>query len=152
MPLQRRGRPANEHDLAAVREYLRAHPGATDTEIAKAMTTPTRRFTRAMANSRLSTLRGRGVVDHRNSVIQEELWPAFLLLDVPRSKEPAVRAALSQHPEDLTQFPALGLELECNFVVTTVVSDVRAVDALRMRCLRAGAVKARAVMRLPAAS
>jgi hypothetical protein len=149
--IEHRGRPANERDLAAIKELLRDRPGVSDTELARVLTSQSRRFTRSMVNSRLRTLRTRGLIDARNVLIQPDLWPAYLLLEVPKGRARAVREAIGSHPERATHHQVVGLELECNLLVATSASDLNAVDALRLRCLRAGALVARAVYELPAA-
>ncbi|MEK6225565.1 MAG: hypothetical protein AABM40_04635 [Chloroflexota bacterium] len=146
MKIDGRGRPADERDLKKVISFLSANPRATDTDIAHALSTPERRFTRSMVNARLTTLHGRGLVNQRNEVIQPELWPAYLLLQVESERRLRVDQELRKHPEKTTSLSVVGLGSETNFLVVTVASGLKSIDGLRRRCLRAGATTAYALI------
>jgi DNA-binding Lrp family transcriptional regulator len=140
MSPERRGRPSDERGLRQLMDFLKEQPGASARAIARALG-----WKPATVQSRLRQLQQRGRIDRANRVIQPDLWPAYLLLDVPRDRMAAVESALRREDPNARALPVTALNLECNLMVETLVLDLRSVVQLSRRCLTAGAVSARAV-------
>jgi len=130
----------------AVLDYAADHPLARNEQIASAVSVRLgEKVTALMVKKRLEQLRRRGRVEGR-TVVQRELWPVYLLVDVPSPKLEQVAAAIRLHADSPELVEVKGVDVNCQLLVLTRVLDDMALDALRRHCTNAGAWQARALI------
>jgi hypothetical protein len=146
------GRRPNERRLQELLDYVKAHPGESDREVARGIDPQASWWTPSRTQDRIRQLRRRGLLHPtRNEFIQTELW-SYLLLDVPADSREAVTQTIEQHAPGAEQIDADGVyDLDCNLLVRTRrLLDADSVVLLCRRAVDAGAKSARGLKFLAA--
>jgi hypothetical protein len=146
--LPHRGRPRQDAWLRELFEYLSdpAVPRGIEQIAAAMRARSTGTVTKPRVRAGLKALRALGRIDGDGIVIQPELLPAYLFLDVPtRAAGRVNRFVATLRPEAIYRVRAV--QLSCNMLIELQVFDL---DGLHVLCERArseGADRASGVLR-----